>query len=75
MNLLYIDEQYRSQGIGKELVRFWEGEMKNRGYKLLMTSTLANEQAQHFYRKLEYKDFGSLLLEGEPLEILFIKTL
>jgi ribosomal protein S18 acetylase RimI-like enzyme len=75
MNMLYIDEKYRCQGVGKELVRFWENEMKDKGYKLLMTSTLSNEQAQHFYRKLGYKDSGSLLLEDEPLEIIFTKTL
>jgi hypothetical protein len=47
--------------------------MKSLSYKLLMTSTLANENAQHFYRKLNYKDAGSLLLPDEPLEIIFIK--
>jgi ribosomal protein S18 acetylase RimI-like enzyme len=75
MNMLYIDEKHRGEGIGKELVEFWESEMKNKGYKLLMTSTLSNEQAQHFYRKLGYKDSGSLLLEDEPLEIIFTKLL
>lgn len=74
MNMLYINENYRNKGIGKNLVKFWEIEMKNKGYKLLMTSTLSNEQAQHFYRKLGYKDSGSLLLENEPLEIIFTKN-
>lgn len=49
--------------------------MKKKGFKLVMTSTLANEDAQHFYRKLGYKDSGCLLLEDEPIEILFTKTL
>lgn len=49
--------------------------MKNKGYNLLMTSTLSNEQAQHIYRKLGYKDSGSLLLENEPLEIIFTKNI
>lgn len=40
-----------------------------------MTSTLSNENAQHFYRKLLYRDSGSLLLENEPLEIIFTKKL
>lgn len=73
MNMLYIDENYRNKGIGKDLIRFWENEMKNKGYKLVMTSTLSNENSQHFYRKLGYKDAGSLLLEDEPLEIIFTK--
>jgi hypothetical protein len=40
-----------------------------------MTSTLANEGAQHFYRKLGYRDSGCLILEDEPLEILLTKNL
>lgn len=75
MNMLYLNENYRNKGIGKELVRFWENEMKSKGYELVMTSTLSNEQAQHFYRKLGYKDSGSLLLDDEPLEIIFIKNI
>ena len=75
MNMLYINENYRNKGIGKELVMFWEKEMKGRGYELIMTSTLSNEEAQHFYRKLGYKDSGSLLLDNEPLEIIFTKSM
>ena len=75
MNMLYIIENYRNKGIGKGLVLFWENEMKKKGYKFLMTSTQSNEEAQNFYRKLEYKDSGSLLLPNEPLEIIFIKSI
>ena len=75
MNMLNLDEDYRYKGIGKELVEFWENDMKSKGYELVMTSTLSNEQAQHFYRKLGYKDSGSLLLENEPLEIIFTKII
>lgn len=75
MNMLYLDEEHRSKGIGKELVGFWEKEMRSLGYEMVMTSTLANEQAQHFYRKLGYKDAGSLLLEDEPFEIIFTKSI
>lgn len=73
MNMLYINENYRNKGIGKELVRFWENEMKGKDYELVMISTLSNEQAQHFYRRLGHKEVGSLLLEDEPLEIIFLK--
>lgn len=75
MNMLYLEEDYRRLGIGKELVGVWEAEMKRKGYELVMTSTLSNEHAQHFYRKLGYKDSGSLLLEDEPLEIIFTKSM
>lgn len=49
--------------------------MKENGYHLVMTSMLSNEQAQHFYRKLNYVDSGSLLLKNEPLEIIFTKEI
>ncbi|GFZ34591.1 N-acetyltransferase [Clostridium zeae] len=75
MNMLYFDEAYRGKGFGKALVKFWEVEMKAKGYELVMTSTQSNELAQHFYRKLGYKDAGSLLLENEPLEIIFTKSI
>lgn len=75
MNMLYLNEDHRYKGIGEEVVKFWESSMKSEGYDLVMTSTLSNEQAQHFYRKLGYKDSGSLLLENEPLEIIFIKKI
>ena len=45
------------------------------GYESVMTSTLSNEQAQFFYRRLGYTDCGSLLLPGEALEIIFRKNL
>ncbi|RTE07102.1 GNAT family N-acetyltransferase [Paenibacillus whitsoniae] len=75
MNMLWIDAPYRKKGTGTKAVLFWEDEMKRNGFKLLMTSTLASEEAQHFYRKLGYRDSGCLLLEGEPLEILLTKSL
>lgn len=75
MNMLYILEDYRGKRYGKVLTLFWEEQMKRLGYELVMTSTLSNEGAQHFYRKLGYRDAGSLLLPQEPLEIIFIKSI
>jgi ribosomal protein S18 acetylase RimI-like enzyme len=49
--------------------------MKQQGCALLMTSTLATEDAQHFYRKLGFKDAGCLLLDNEPLEIILTKSI
>jgi len=75
LNMIWIDEEYRNKGKGKEVVLFWEDQMKQRGFELVMTSTLANEDAQHFYRRLGYRDSGCLLLENEPLEIILTKRI
>lgn len=47
--------------------------MKPKGYNLVMSSSLANETAQHFYRKLNDVDCGALILPGKSLEIIFVK--
>lgn len=75
LNLLYLLENFRGMGLGGQLTAFWEREMKRAGYDMVMTSSLANERGQFFYRKHGYTDCGSLLLPGEPLEIIFRKKL
>lgn len=75
MNMLYLLKEYRRNGYGRELVRFWEKEMQKNKRKMVLTSTQSNEQAQIFYRKIGYVDCGSLLLPNEPLEIILSKHL
>ena len=75
VNMLWIEENYRRKGIGTRLVNFWEIEMQQRDNNQVMTSTLSDETAQHFYRTLQYQDCGSLMLPGEALEIFFLKSL
>ncbi len=75
MNMIWVDEQYRDKGAGKQVVHFWEEQMKQKGFNLIMTSTQSDEGAQHFYRKLGYKDTGCLILDTQPLEILLTKNL
>ncbi|MDE6662902.1 MAG: GNAT family N-acetyltransferase [Lachnospiraceae bacterium] len=75
MNMLYLLEDYRGKGYGSRLVSFWEQEMIKSKYKMVLTSTQSNEQAQFFYRKIGYVDCGSLLLPDEPLEIILLKKL
>ena len=75
MNMLYFLEDYRRKGYGSRLVRFWEKEMLKSSYKMVLVSTRSDEQAQFFYRKIGYTDCGSLLLPGEPLEIILLKNL
>ncbi|MCM1187363.1 MAG: GNAT family N-acetyltransferase [Lachnoclostridium sp.] len=75
MNMLYLLEDFRGKGYGKQLVDFWEREMQSRQYKIVMTSTQSDEQAQFFYRRIGYVDCGALLLPNEPLEIILSKSL
>lgn len=76
MHLLFLLEPYRGQGIGRQLVTFWEDEMKRLGHQQVLTSTQANQRAQHFYRKLGYADVGGFTLPGQPgLELLLHKSL
>lgn len=35
--------------------------MKAKGYDMVLTSTQVDEEDQHFYRKLGYKDYGIIL--------------
>lgn len=76
MNLIAIEDKYQKKGIGSKLVQFWEEEMKKNGYDLVMTSTQADEGAQHFYRKIGYHDMGALFeINNGPVEIILSKTI
>jgi len=75
MNMIYILENYQKKGIGKILTLHWENEMKQKGYENVLTSTLSNEEAQHFYRKMGYKEIGGFTYLDEPQEIIFHKRI
>ncbi len=75
MNMLYIKEGFQNKKMGSSLVDYWEEKMRGLGYTDVMTSTMSNEAAQHFYRKKGYKDVGGFILEGEPLELVFHKKI
>ena len=76
--LLYIDEKYRGRWLGKQLVEYWENDMKAQGYGMLITSTQVDEDAQHFYRKLGFKDCGGFIIDvpgyEQPMEMMLIKA-
>jgi ribosomal protein S18 acetylase RimI-like enzyme len=75
MNLLYILEPLRGREYGRALVDAWERSMRANGHRRVLTSTLSNERAQHFYRRQGYRDSGALLLPAEALEIIMLKEL
>ena len=77
--LLYIDESRRGQGLGRALVERWEADMRAGGQDFAMTSTQVDEAAQHFWRKLGYRDAGGFTVDvpghAQPLELIMIKDL
>lgn len=77
--MLYISEKFRGRGYGSQLMEYWERDMKNQGYGMLLTSTQVDESAQHFYRKSGYKDCGSLILDipkyAQPMEMFLVKEI
>jgi len=73
VNLIELHKSCQGKGFGSQAMLHWEYEMQKAGYKFVMTSTQANETAQHFYRKLGYTDSGCLMLFNDPAEIFFVK--
>ena len=49
------------------------------GCAMVMTSTQVDEEAQHFYRKLGYRDSGGFIVDipgcEQPMEMIMIKAL
>ena len=68
LTLIHFDKAYHRKGFGSQAMLHWENEMRELGYDIVITSTQVDEQAQHFYRKLGYKDKGGLFLDNTPWE-------
>ena len=76
-NLLFVRESHQRKGLGTLLMTHWEQDMKAQGYGMLLTSTQVDEGAQHFYRKLGYRDCGGFIIDlpafAQPMELFLIK--
>lgn len=77
--MLFVDWANQKKGYGRALMEYWERDMKSQGFGMLMTSTQVDEEAQHFYRKLGYKDCGCFILDipgyEQPMEMFMSKGL
>ncbi len=77
--MLFIDERVQGKGYGSMLMNCWEEDMKKQEYGMLLTSTCVDETAQHFYRKLGYKDCGGLIIDipryAQPMEMFLVKEI
>ncbi len=75
LNLLYLLEDYRGKGFGKQLMDYWEKQMKQLHYECVMTSTASDEYAQHFYHKLGYRTIGGFTYGSDPYEVILRKEI
>lgn len=77
--MLFIEWNHHGKGFGTKLMEYWEKDMMSQGYGMLLISTQVDEDAQHFYRKLGYKDCGGLVVSlpgfEQPMEMFMIKGL
>ena len=77
--LLFIRDGHRRRGYGRQLAERWERDMKDLGHGMVMTSTQSDEEAQHFWRKLGYRDSGEFSVDvpgyAQPPELIMIKQL
>ena len=79
LTLIYIEKSSQGRGFGRQAMLAWENEMREFGYKMVMTSTQVDEEAQHFYRELGYLERGGIFLDNTPLaqaqEMFLLKVL
>jgi GNAT superfamily N-acetyltransferase len=79
LTLMFLEGPYRRKGYGTKAMAHWEDEMRSHGHKMIMLSTQVDEEGQHFYRKLGYKDIGSIVIDippySQPLEMFMVKAL
>lgn len=77
--MLFIDQNHQHRGYGKTLMNHWEDDMREQGYGITLTSTQVDEEAQHFYRKIGYKDCGGMIFDipgyEQPMEMFMVKAI
>ena len=75
LNMLYLLEPHRGKGYGTAMMAWWEMEMAQLGFDAVMTSTAADEYAQHFYTRLGYTAVGGFTPFEDAYELIFAKKL
>ena len=77
--MLFVDWNAQKKGYGRKLMEHWEADMKSKGYGMAIVSTQVDESAQHFYRKIGYKDCGGFTVDipgfEQPMEMFLSKGL
>lgn len=75
MHKLYVVPTLRGKGYATAIIRGWENMMRAQDYDRVMLTSSSLSSAQNFYRLMGYRDIGSFMLPGEPLEMIFLKRL
>lgn len=56
---VFVEEEYRGQGVGSQLVKNMMEEAKKRNcYKMIMTSRYSKPKVHDLYERLGFKDHG-----------------
>lgn len=58
MEDVFVEEEYRNQGIGTQLAKAVVEAAKNKCYKLICTSRYSREKVHELYKKLGFKNHG-----------------
>lgn len=75
IEVLMVREDRRRCGIGRDAIRAWEREMAACSFRRAMISTSADEAAQEFWRRIGYRDCGSIKLPGKPAELFMFRDI
>ena len=76
LDLIFIDEACRGQGLGRQMMASWENAMAEQGYSHVMLSTQADEDARYFYGHLGYRRCGGFFPPDQDAEeLMFLKPL
>ena len=76
---MHVRPEFRGRGYAAEALRLWEEKMAAAGFDAALCSIPTDDAAQHFYRKMGYRETGALSIPfgafAQPMEILFIKRI
>lgn len=78
IGLIFVQEEYQRQGIGRAILGFLEASLRSKGYKVLLSSSQVNEPpSQAWHRAVGFQECGILagINEGGIGEVFFRKSL
>lgn len=77
LHIIAVKEEYRSQGIGKKLLHYFEDTFSNMSTKLFLVVADFNPKAKKLYQSIGYKEVGIIpnLYKSGVSESLMMKEL